>query len=184
MCVCASVCKQLKHFDIPMSVSSGAKSVGGSDQTHAGSLQALTLLFSIHLSPLLFFPLLCPSSFSSTLSATSVSLFTSTAFHLHFFLSHSLCLALLSITLLLSPHPFFSCGWWMLMNLWISAWGGPLPRETKNDFTARCVEYGLVEEQGGSSKHQTTVLFWSILCHRGSGPPEIEHKVAFLVEDV
>lgn len=62
--------------------------------------------------------------------------------------------------------------------------GGSLPRETKNDFTARCVEYGLVEEQGGSSKHQTTVLFWSILCHRGSGPPEIERKEAFLIEEV
>ena len=62
--------------------------------------------------------------------------------------------------------------------------GGSLPRETKNDFTACCVEYGLVEEQGRSSKRQTTVLFWSILRHRGSGPPEIEHKVAFLIADV
>lgn len=28
----------------------------------------------------------------------------------------------------------------------------------------------------GSSKHSTTVLFWSILCHRGRGPPETEHS--------
>ena len=40
VCVCSrvSVCEQPKHFDIPMSVSSGTKSVGGSDQTHAASL--------------------------------------------------------------------------------------------------------------------------------------------------
>ena len=62
------------------------------------------------------------------------------------------------------------------MNLWISAQGGSLLRETKNDFTACCVEYELAEEQGGSSKHSTTVLFWSILRHRGRGPPETKHS--------
>lgn len=108
VCVSMSLCEQPKHFDIPMSMSSGAKSVGGSDQTHAGSLQALTLLFSIHLSLLpsfLFSPLLCLSSFSSPALLysflphvhLSVYLFCfSSSFLLVF---HSLCLALLSITL-------------------------------------------------------------------------------------
>ena len=51
--------------------------------------------------------------------------------------------------------------------------GGYVLRETKkNDFTARCVEYGLVESQPGSPKHKATVLFWSTLHHKDKVPPE------------
>lgn len=40
------------------------------------------------------------------------------------------------------------------------------------------------EEPGGSSKHHTRVLFWSILCHWGSGPPEIDYKLPFHKEEM
>lgn len=56
--------------------------------------------------------------------------------------------------------------------------GGFLLMETKNDFIACCVEYGLVEKQGAQGTRQ---LFCFVLVHslpRGRGPPEIEHKVA------
>lgn len=109
VCACATVYEQGKHFDIPMSVSSGAKSVGGSDQIHAGSFQALTVLFSIHLSPLLSSPL---PRFSSLFTYT----LTSPAFpHIFPALSLSLSLALLSITLyfhhILSFHVDGGCSW-------------------------------------------------------------------------
>lgn len=139
VCACG-VCKQPEHFDIPMSVSSGVKSVGGSDQTHAESLQALTLLLSIHLSPLLshspvlFSPPHSPSFHCPCLSSYSAPLYLMSADPFSPWFPSSFCLlslSLLSITLCFHHILFFSCGWWMLMNLWISAWGGPLPRGTK-----------------------------------------------------
>lgn len=105
--------EQLKHFDIPVSVSSGVKSVGGSNQTHAVSLQALTLLFSIHLSPLLL-PFQFPSFYP--LFATSVSVYLPCFF---LFISSGL-----SSHSVFTTSFLFTCRWWMLMNLWIFAWGG------------------------------------------------------------
>lgn len=101
-----------------------------------------------------------------------------------FFFALSLSSASLSITFSFhhvpSLHVNGGCSW-----IYGFLHGGALfQRETKNDFTTCCVEYELVEEQGESSKHLTTVLFWSILNHRGSGPPEIDHKVILLISDM
>lgn len=145
--------------DISMSVSSGANPVGGLAEIMLGSSSsyaAPTRLSLVYL-PILSLPryatyLVMPPSLCS-LTPSSVTL------------HHTQ----------ISPCPLISCGWRMLMNLWISAWGAHFQRETKNDFTACCVEYEFVDGQGESSKHQTTVLFWSVLKHRGSGRHEMDH---------
>lgn len=110
--------------------------------------------------------------------AVSSCLFASPSFPL------SLYFSLFSLSYSFSffpPHPFVSCVDGRCSWIYGFLHGGLSSEGDQNDFTACCVEYGLVQEQGGSSKHQTTVLFWSILYHRGSGTPEIDHKVAFLV---
>lgn len=102
-CVCeCAVCKQQKHFDIPMSLSSGAKSVGGSVQTHAGFFQALTLLnlSSPLLSSFIF------SYFSYFVPWYATCLVMSPTFPLHFF-ALSLSSASLSITLSFHYVPSF-----------------------------------------------------------------------------
>lgn len=129
--MCCAVClcelergrerEQPKHFDIPVSVSSGVKSVGGSNQTHAVSLQALTLLFSIHLSPLLSSPLILSFQFLFFYSCYPLLPYVCLSVYLPCF-SSSFLLPSLSLSpsalyhTLFSPHSFFSrvnggCSW-------------------------------------------------------------------------
>lgn len=163
---CGPMCEQPKHFDIPISVSSGTKSVGGSDQTHAGSLQALTLLFSICLSPLqssrllfsavqyLFFyphPVLPHVCLLVHLSRSSSS-------------SIVVSLSLLSITLCFH-HILFM--WMVDAHEFMDFCMGPLFRGGPQMISQPAVwNMGLWRNRGGSSKHQTTVLFRSILLQR------------------
>lgn len=102
-----------------MSVSSGVKTVGGSDQTHASKCShcCSPFIFLLSSACLVFSSLTFSILFCHVWLRPLLYLFISLG------LSLSLSLALLSITLF-SPYPFPSCGWWMLMNLWMSAWGG------------------------------------------------------------
>lgn len=104
-----------KNFDMTtlLSVSSGTKSVGGSEQSHAGCLQALALLFTNCVSPL-------------TLLATYFAFPTP---FLHFcYPSHS--------------HSLLCGCSWIYGFFFLPSSGAAHLQKTKNDFLACCVKYG------------------------------------------
>lgn len=103
VCVCVSVynwvsaSKLPKHFD--MSVSSGTKPVGGTEQAHAGPLQALTLLSSLS-SPFLPAPPLSSHFCFLLFSSPLFSPLLSTSIHPSFLLSSGLISPLFTSSLL------------------------------------------------------------------------------------